>query len=108
MRTEFISEPELEFGAGRHIDIRFGLMNYGPLDYASRLAPRQIKLGVIGTPETVEKVQVWLDRCRQEIAAKPSKLSNLFCRFPGFNDDVAFRASLILEPRLQRTIPERD
>jgi len=38
MNVDFLREPELEFGAGRHIDIRFGLMHYGPLDFASALA----------------------------------------------------------------------
>jgi hypothetical protein len=38
LRFEFLSEPELEFGSeGRHIDIRFGLMDYGPADVG---APR--------------------------------------------------------------------
>jgi len=37
---EVFDEPELEFGAEiRHIDIRFGIMNYGPLDVGSESAP---------------------------------------------------------------------
>ena len=31
MKTLFLEEPELEFGTGRHLDIRFGIMNHGPL-----------------------------------------------------------------------------
>ena len=38
MNLTFLEEPELEFGAGRHIDIRFGIMNYGPLDFETSLA----------------------------------------------------------------------
>ena len=33
MKADFLHEPELEFGNGcRHVDVRFGLMHYGPLD----------------------------------------------------------------------------
>ena len=55
MRIDHLAEPELEFGGGRHIDIRFGILNYGPLDLESDLAPRRIRLGVVGTPEDVER-----------------------------------------------------
>ena len=40
MKTEFFHEPELEFGTGRHIDIKFGLMNYGPFDFDNSLSPK--------------------------------------------------------------------
>ena len=32
MNVGFIYEPALKFGTGTYIDIRFGLMNHGPLD----------------------------------------------------------------------------
>lgn len=33
MKADFFHEPELEFGNGcRHIDVRFGLTHFGPLD----------------------------------------------------------------------------
>lgn len=107
MELDFLQEPELEFGNGRHVDIRFGLMNYGPLDYERPLAPREIKLGIVGTPETVEGVLRWLERCRDEIPAKPSRQPNLFPKFPGFNSEIGFRSSLIVDQSLQREIPVR-
>ena len=107
MRVDFFQEPELEFGAGRHIDIRFGLMHYGPLDYEQSLAPKLIKLGIVGTPETVEGMHTWLERCQNEIPAKLSKQPNLFPRFPGFNPDASFRSSLLMDQQLQREIPPR-
>lgn len=30
MRIDYIAEPELEFGAGKHVDIRFGLIDLPP------------------------------------------------------------------------------
>lgn len=107
MNIEFLPEPELEFGESRHIDIKFGLMNYGPLNYAHALAPKQIRLGIVGSNETIEGVTTWLERCRSEVPAKPSKQPNLFPRFPGFDTDTCFRSSLILEQQLCRPIAAR-
>ncbi len=107
MRIDFLQEPELEFGVDRHVDIRFGLMNYGPVDFASSLAPKEIRLGIVGTNETIEGVNVWLGRCREEIPAKSSRQPHLFPKFPGFRTDVAFQSTLLLDSKLQRTISSR-
>ena len=69
MKAEFFYEPELEFGNGKHIDIKFGLMNYGPFDFDNSLAPKKIKLGIVGTPETIEGVAGWLEKCRAGVPA---------------------------------------
>lgn len=108
LRVEYIEEPELEFGAGCHIDIRFGLMNYGPHDVDSALARKQIRVGLVGTPDTIELASRWLERCREPIAAKPSRQPLLFPSFPGFRSDTAFHATLILDQVLERSIAKRD
>ncbi len=108
MKIDFIPEPELEFGVGRHIDIKFGLMNYGPADYASALAPKAIKLGMVGTTQTLEGLCTWFEHCRGEIPAKQSRQPYLFPKFPGFNPEVGFRSELVLDSQLQRTIPQRE
>lgn len=110
MNISFFDEPELEFGAGRHIDIRFGIMNYGPLDFESSLAPKQVNVGIVGSTESIEGVRQWLERCRTEIPAKrnkeqPEKLSNqpnLFPRFPGFSPSVCFQSTLVMSDALCR------
>jgi hypothetical protein len=108
MKIEHIPEPELEFGTGRHVDIRFGLMTHGPVDYARSQNPRQIRLGLVGTTQTIEAVSEWLARCGAGIPAKKSNQPNLFPRFPGFGLDSCFHTALETEPRLQRGIPQRD
>jgi hypothetical protein len=108
MNLSFIEEPELEFGAGRHIDIRFGIMNYGPLDFESTLAPKQINLGIIGTRETVEGTREWFERCRTEIKAKQSRQPNLFPRFPGFSSQTGFQSTLVIDDKLCRDISKSD
>lgn len=105
---EVFDEPELEFGAAaRHIDIRFGIMNYGPLDVGSESAPGRIRIGIVGSPATVEGTGKWLEACRHEINAKESNQPNLFPRFPGFAADRAFQSTLVVEPELQRQVAEK-
>lgn len=53
----FIDEVdiELEFGGGnRHIDIRFGILNYGTLDRDERSGVRHINVAIIGLPELTD------------------------------------------------------
>lgn len=107
MNVDFFDEPELEFGAGRHIDIKFGLMNYGPLDFEVPVSPKRIKLGIVGTPESIEGVQSWVEKIKDGIEAKRSKRPNLFPRFPGFGEDRLLCAELILDNQLYRSIPDK-
>jgi hypothetical protein len=95
MRIEHFKEPELEFGAGRHVDIRFGLMNCGPLDFGTDTAPKEIKFGIVGTPQTIEGFLGWLESCRGGVEAKASKKPNVFPRFPGIGPEESFRCSIV-------------
>ncbi len=108
MNIDFLDEPELEFGTGRHIDIRYGLMNYGPLDIEDKLSPRNLKVGIIGSPETVEALSNWLEKCKSGIDGKQSRQRNLFPRFPGFRDDNQLKTSIVLDSQLCRTIPDHE
>src|SRR5580700_953645 len=112
MNLTFLEEPPLDFGAGRHIDIRFGIMNYGPLDFDFPLAPKQINVGIVGTTESVDGVRQWLERCRTAIPAKPNKDDptkpnkhpNLFAQFPGYNPNTGFHSTLVIQDSLCRTL----
>lgn len=102
MKAYFLQEPELEFGAGKHIDMKFGLMNYGPLDFENPLAPKKIKLGIVGIPETIEGTVQWIKKCRKGIPAKKSKRPNLFPEFPGFGEDMRLCADFVLDDGLHK------
>jgi hypothetical protein len=108
MKAIFIHEPELEFGHGRHIDIRFGIANHKPLDYTDALAPKAIRLGIVGTERNISDLRSWLDMCAQGIEAKISHQPNLFPRFPGFGADSPFDAKFVFDARLERQISTRD
>jgi hypothetical protein len=103
MSLQHLAEPELEFGSGRHIDIRFGISGYGPLDI-DRRDLRAIRVGIVGTAEAIETLSAWLEHCSVGIEAKDSRQPNLFVPFPGFQADVGYRADLVIEPRTCRAI----
>ncbi|KAA0235916.1 MAG: hypothetical protein EDR02_01810 [Actinobacteria bacterium] len=111
MRSIILEEPELEFGGnGRHIDPRFGIATYGPLDAGQASAPERIRVGVIGPGAAVSGIRTWLTKAREPIAAKAAKYEkqrSLFPPFPGFDLDHTFRSLLVFEERAQRSVPKK-
>lgn len=109
MNFSFFEEPDLEFAnGGTHVDIRFGIARYGPLDLGDTKAPTQLRIGFVGTDETIAAIRQWFERCKSGIAAKDSKLGNLFPEFPGFSSDVSFRSSLLFHDRWCLPIRQRE
>ena len=91
MNLSILEEPELEFGGGgRHVDIRFGIKDYGPFDLQAPKAPKEVRIGLIGTAETVEGTSRWLETCAQGIAQKETKQPNLFPAFPPVTSTSSF------------------
>jgi hypothetical protein len=109
MKLSFFDEPALEFGGGgTHIDVRYGISQYGPLDVGDVKAPSQLRVGVIGTEATIAAVRDWLDRCKGGIHRKNSRLANLFPEFPGFTDCTSFRSCLVFHERWCSPIRQRE
>jgi hypothetical protein len=100
-----IPEPLLEFGSGRHIDPRVGLIEYGPLQ---PMPGDRVRLGVIGTGETVDGFANFIERCKIGIDGKNSTLRNLYPHFPGLGNSNPFRCTFELDTTARRTIPVRD
>src|SRR6266545_1840970 len=108
MRAELLDEPELQFGQGRHVDPRFGLLELGPADGDAPAAPRTISVGVVGTDETIDGVISWLTRCRKPLPSRANaRQPNLYPAFPGFVRGVGFDSELRFDQRHQREIPGR-
>ena len=108
MRAELLDEPELQFGNGRHVDPRFGLIELGPADGDAAAAPRTISVGVVGSDETIDGVIGWLTRCRKPLPGRAeARQPNLFPPFPGFVRGVGFDCELRFDRRYQRPISTR-
>jgi hypothetical protein len=108
MKLELLPEPELDFGAGKHVDIRFGLKNYGPVSFEVDTAPKEIRVGFVGTSKTIQGVKDWMDNARRGVPAKASKKPNFFPAFPGFTKESCFQCDWITSDRLERAIPTRE
>jgi hypothetical protein len=110
MVVSHVPEPCLEFGnGGLHPDIRFGLIDHGPQDTGQEIRrPEKIRIGIVGSPESIDGTAQWLERCKSAIAAKDSSKRNLFPAFPGFNEDCCFRSSTITDESLTQTILPRE
>jgi hypothetical protein len=109
MNIDFIDEPDLEFGGGgHHVDVRFGIMQHGPLDRGAPTAPTQLRVGIVGSEETIEGVQKWLEKTRSGTPAKDSRLANLFPPFPGFSNNSCFGSSLVFHERWLVPIHKRE
>jgi hypothetical protein len=109
VKLELFPEPDLEFGAGgRHIDIRYGILHHGPFDAAADLAPKRIRVALIGKPGDLAGVRSWLTACREPVPAKPTPKTHLFPAFPGFSPEGGFFSTLVLESTLERTLRPKE
>ena len=100
-----IREPLLAFHGGqRHQDVRFGLVQFGPVD-ADFDQPRVVRLGIVGNSATTDGLQRWLQRCESGIAANTSKKPNLFPAFPGSGPSGPFRWQSALQVQYEPWSP---
>jgi hypothetical protein len=104
MNLKYLDEPELEFGVSSHIDIKFGIMNYGVLDSSEEDAPRKIHLGLVGVNDDIETFLGWVERCRNKIPGKESRKKNLFPPFPGFTTEHGFYSEIVTNQNIQRAL----
>jgi hypothetical protein len=103
MKLHILEEPPLEFGRGTDICPRAGITRHDVYD--TRLAARRerILVGAVGTSDCLAKLGCWLDRCSQPIPAQAEndRLHPAFC---GFNQEVGFRAELVLVEEITRSL----
>lgn len=102
MKIEHLDEPDLQFGYGKHIDIRFGIMNHSVFDVKTNA--KNIAIAVIGSNESIENFIDWITICKTEIPPKESKQPNLFPKFCGFSVDTGFHAEVIIDDSQNRTL----
>src|SRR5581483_8055044 len=73
---EYIPEPKLQFGHYfEHEDSKTGLAEYGPFGKnVPGLHPSEIRLGFIGTRETISGAKEWITACGSEIESENVQL----------------------------------
>ncbi|MCL4271581.1 MAG: hypothetical protein KJZ72_18630 [Anaerolineales bacterium] len=105
MKLEIFNEPELEFGKNTHLCPRAGISQFGVYD--TRLATRRtnIHVGAVGISDDLDKLAQWLDRCKRPILGKAeTNQPELFPAFCGFNSEVGYKAEIIFQQEITRSI----
>lgn len=94
VRCEYFNEPSLQFASDRlHLCPKRGISLFGPrsLDMGKR-HPETIRVGFIGTGESVESALSWLESCSAGVVGDEKNY-----RFPGFKSDRGFYSQLAFE-----------
>lgn len=109
MELRHIPEPLLEFGIGQSVCPKEGISKHFPYD-SDRVRPTQIKLGIVGKEESIEKVVGWFNSTKNFVEAKTSKRPkpNLFPEFPGFNSSTCFKSEIIYDDSYVRILKNSD
>jgi hypothetical protein len=135
IKIDYLHEPTLQFGAYfEHADTKMGLAEFGPFGKnVDGLHPSAIKLGFIGTRETISEAQGWVDECSREIQSENVKTINATAAingarlfedeeadhqyrlekilnrdFIGFNRQSQFACCFLSNPRWERSIDPRE
>jgi hypothetical protein len=91
-----LDEPMLEFGGGRDVRVKEGLLAGGPFSLALGAAhPTVVRTGLVGTPAAVAATRAFLHRLTRQVpSGRPIAL--LAPDFPGF--EPALRTTLAVDP----------
>src|ERR1700730_2649460 len=104
-----LQEPDLRFGGGHCcMDPRTGLAAYGPYGTGLPEEPRQIRVGIVGTQESIEKVLKLMEEISQPIEQDANIDCVLHPSFPGLNIQGPFQVHLVTQSQWHRRLHKRD
>lgn len=88
--SKYLGEPQLLFAdGGECVDPRVGISTFGPESFRSNRHPAVIKIGFIGTADTIENAKVWLGKVVDGLSENPDEYA-----FPGMREDRGFFCDL--------------
>src|SRR5437867_422642 len=108
LTARHLPEPHLIFGNEQTTaDPKLGLALYGPVSLrpGEPPSPGEIRVGIIGTGETIELAKGWLTKLDTEVAGKQER-NYLFPPFPGFNK--TFNCKLRVSTDLDYVLTSQD
>ena len=91
IRAQYLEEPMLEFADGRtHVDPKAGIARFGPKSYSPpRRHPRTVRVGFIGTAESMAAAKEWMERTASGVAG-----DLIHPEFPGYMSDRGYFSQL--------------
>jgi hypothetical protein len=100
-----LKEPELVFAENhRCVDPRTGLAAYGNYNNASRASSAQLRVGIVGTGEAIEKALSQLEEISKPVEQDPRLDSILHPSFPGLNSGWPFSVDVVTQTSWHRSI----
>lgn len=105
-KTLFIPEPMIELGhGGKSVDPKAGIALFGPCGTAEGSSLKSIRVGMIGTGDTITAAVHWLNKCKQVVHPSKSDIDPiLFPSFPGMESEQGFSCTLEYPDRLQEVL----
>jgi hypothetical protein len=84
--SKFLGEPQLLFAdGGECVDPRLGISTFGPESFGSSRHPSVIRVGFIGTADTIDASKEWMHRISEGITENEGEQP-----FPGMRSDRGF------------------
>jgi hypothetical protein len=108
MHAFYIEEPDLVFGhCGEEKDPKLGLKYFGPYSPQtnSDSSPRQVKIGVVGTGQTITLTKLVLKLLETQITSQETN-KWLYPDYPGFRTDNQVNSKFIWSDAWNSTINE--
>jgi hypothetical protein len=109
LQCHYLPEPSLSFAAKQQCeDPRTGLTAYGPYSKSEATRHQQIRLGIVGPAEAIDKAVGFLSRMAHRIDPAPKTDVVLHPAFPGINAGDPFQIELVTQPLWHRPLKTRD
>jgi hypothetical protein len=91
---QYFAEPRLEFADGKqHVDPKLGLLLNGPKSYSPiKQHPATVRVGFIGTAESIELGRDWLVRAARGVPGNDKHVA-----FPGYSNARGFYSELLFQ-----------
>lgn len=88
--SKYLGEPQLLFAdGGECVDPRLGIRTFGPESLGTSRHPSSIRIGVIGTADTIDATKDWMDRISGGVAINQGEQP-----FPGIQADRGYFTDL--------------
>jgi hypothetical protein len=94
MQCRYLEEPLLHFAqGGMHIDPKLGILRFGPRSFKPmRRHPSLVRVGIIGSADTIERTKRWLERSSEGVQGDPEHPE-----FPGYKEDRGYFSTLAFD-----------
>ncbi len=100
LKPRYLVEPPLRFCAGReHVSPQKGIAIFGPRSLDLPRHTSVIRLGFVGTGQTIGSAQNWILTCAEGVKGDADHFD-----FPGFKGDRGFFSDLLVDPGLNETL----